>query len=293
MKIDTQKMTVKDGGSISLNSFDPAYVGDFTKEKAKKVLKKNVKKLSQLQELFYADNRYSLLLVLQASDAAGKDGAIRHVMSGVNPQGCRVHSFKQPSKIELEHDFFWRHYNALPEKGIIGIFNRSHYENVLVTKVHPQYIMGERIPGIDSVEKVNDEFWASRYEQINAFEKNLHQNGTIIIKIFLNLSKNEQKRRFIDRLQRQEKNWKFSSGDLKERKYWNEYRKVYEDMINKTSTDYAPWHVIPADNKWFSRIAIGRIIIEKLESLNLKFPESENKDALNNALQTLLNEVDE
>ena len=157
MNIDLKKMTVTNG-RISLKDFDPAYVGDFSKGKAKKVLKKNVKQLSELQELFYADNRYSLLLVLQASDAAGKDGAIRHVMSGVNPQGCRVNSFKQPSKIELEHDFFWRHYKVLPEKGIIGIFNRSHYENVLVTKVHPEYIMGENIPGIDSVEKVNDKF---------------------------------------------------------------------------------------------------------------------------------------
>lgn len=292
MDIKTNEMTVKSGGNISLENFDPAFIGGYTKDKAKKLLKKNVKTLSKLQELFYADNRYSLLLILQASDAAGKDGAIRHVMSGVNPQGCQVHSFKQPSKVELEHDFLWRHYKALPERGIMGIFNRSHYENVLITKVHPEFIMNENIPGIDSVDKITNEFWESRYEQINNFEKNLNQNGTVIIKIFLNLSKNEQKKRFIDRLMKPEKNWKFSSGDLEERKYWNDYRRVYEDMINETSTDYAPWHVVPADNKWFSRIAIGRIIIEKLKSLDLKFPESENKEALENAKLELLNEAD-
>ena len=290
MMFDIDKIKVSKGEIVSLTNYNTDYVGQYDKITAKKALKKNVKKLAQVQELFWADDRYSLLIVFQALDAAGKDGAIRHVLSGINPQGCKVNSFKSPSKKELEHSFIWRHYRALPERGMIGIFNRSHYENVLVTKVHPEYILGERIPGVDSLDKVNDEFWEERYRMINNFENEIHQNGTVILKFFLNLSKDEQKKRFLDRLNEPDKNWKFSSGDLKERAYWDDYQKVYEQMLTKTSTDYAPWYVIPADNKWFSRIAIGKIITDTLYKLNLKFPEPENPQKLADAKKSLLSE---
>ena len=290
MDIDMNKISVKPGQNINIEDYDTKYVGTYTKDKAKKALKKNTKELKDMQEMFYADDRYSLLIILQASDAAGKDGAIRHVLGGLNPQGCRVHSFKAPSKIELEHDYIWRHYLALPERGMIEIFNRSHYENVIVTKVHPEYIMGERIPNIDSVPKVNDGFWKNRYKQINNFEKHIYDNGTHILKFFLNISKDEQRNRFLARLDTPEKNWKFSTGDLKERKYWNDYRKAFEVMVNETSTDYAPWHVIPADNKWFSRIAIGKVIYEKMKSLDLKYPLAEKPELLEEARKQLLSE---
>jgi PPK2 family polyphosphate:nucleotide phosphotransferase len=288
--MDIKKLLAKPGDKISLKKFDTKYVGDFDKDSAKKALKKNKKELSELQEVFWADDRYSLLIILQASDAAGKDGAIRHVMSGVNPQGCHVSSFKAPSNEELDHNYIWRHYKELPERGQIGIFNRSHYENVLITKVHPEYIMGEKLPGIDSVEKVNDEFWEKRYRQINDFEREIYENGTHILKFYLNVSKDEQKQRFLDRLNEPDKNWKFSSGDLKERKYWNEYQKAFEDMLTKTSTEHAPWYVIPADNKWYSRMAIGQIIVKKLRSLDLKFPAAEHPEKLSAAKKQLLDE---
>ena len=290
MDFDMNKISVKPGQKINIEDYDTKYVGTYTKDKAKKALKKNTKELKEMQEMFYADDRYSLLIILQASDAAGKDGAIRHVLGGLNPQGCRVHSFKAPSKIELQHDYIWRHYLTLPERGMIEIFNRSHYENVIVTKVHPEYIMSEHIPNVDSVTKVNDDFWKNRYKQINNFEKHIYDNGTHILKFFLNISKNEQRNRFLARLDTPEKNWKFSTGDLKERKYWNNYRKAFEDMVNETSTDYAPWHVIPADNKWFSRIAIGKIIYEKMKSLDLKYPLAEKPDLLEEARKQLLSE---
>jgi len=290
MKIDFDKLIADPKEKISLKKYDPAYVGQFKKKSAVKELKRNVKELAGIQEVFYADSRYSLLIVLQAPDAAGKDGAIRHVMSGVNPQGCRVNSFRKPSKIELAHDYIWRHYRALPERGMIEIFNRSHYENILVTKVNPQFIQGEMIPGIDSVKKVNKKFWAERYRQINNFEKHLWQNGTEIVKIFLNLSKDEQKRRFLARIDTAEKNWKFNSGDLEVRKKWDEYQKAYEDMLTHTSTDHAPWYIVPADNKWFSRIAIGKIIVKKLNLLKLKFPEGEGRESLDKARKILLSE---
>ena len=285
--MDIKKLLAQPGDKISLKNFDTKYVGDYDKDSAKKALKKNKKELSELQEVFWADDRYSLLIILQASDAAGKDGAIRHVMSGVNPQGCKVSSFKAPSKEELDHNYLWRHYLELPERGQIGIFNRSHYENVLVTKVHPEYILGEKLLGIDSVEKVNKEFWTNRYRQINDFEKEIYENGTHILKFYLNVSKDEQKQRFLDRLNEPDKNWKFSSGDLKERKYWNEYQKAFEDMLTETSTEHAPWYVIPADNKWFSRMAIGQIIVKKLKSLDLRFPAAEDPEKLAAAKKAL------
>ncbi len=290
MDFDINKIRVSPDKKVNIEDFDTKYVGTYTKDHAKKALKKNTKELKTMQEMFYADDRYSLLIILQASDAAGKDGAIRHVLGGLNPQGCRVHSFKAPSKLELEHDYIWRHYIALPERGMIEIFNRSHYENVVVTKVHPEYIMGERIPGRNSVDRIDDEFWKNRYEQINNFEKHIYENGTHILKFFLNLSKDEQKKRFLARIDTPEKNWKFSSADLKERKYWNQYRKAFEDMINETTTEYAPWHVIPADNKWFSRIAIGKIIYEKMKSLDLKYPPAEKPELLEEAKKQLMSE---
>ncbi len=290
MNFDINKIRIKQGENINIEDYDTKYVGTYTKDTAKKELKKNTKELKSMQEMFYADNRYSLLIILQASDAAGKDGAIRHVLGGLNPQGCRVHSFKSPSKLELEHDYIWRHYLALPERGMIEIFNRSHYENVIVTKVHPEYIFGERIPGVDSIDKIDERFWKNRYEQINNFEKHIYENGTHVLKFFLNLSKDEQKKRFLARIDTPEKNWKFSSADLKERKYWKLYRKAFEDMINGTTTEYAPWHIIPADNKWFSRIAIGKIIYEKMKSLDLKFPPAEKPELLEEARRQLMNE---
>ena len=290
--VDIEKLLAKEGEKISLKDYSPAYTGDYEEKDAKKHLKKNVKRLDKLQYTFYADNTHSLLIVLQAMDAAGKDGAIRHVMSGVNPQGCTIHNFKAPSKNELEHDFFWRHYIRLPERGQIGIFNRSHYENVLVTKVHPEYILGEQIPGVESLDDINEGFWEDRYQQINNFEKTIHQNGTVILKFFLHLSKDEQKNRFLDRINEPDKNWKFSSGDIKERSYWNDYQTAFEQAISKTSTKHAPWYIIPADNKWFSRIAISDVIIHTLKELNLQIPELEAKEKakLESAKQILLSE---
>ncbi len=276
--LEIEKLLVKPNQKVDLKKYDPKYTGKYFEDEAKDRLKKNRKKLSELQETFYAANKHSLLIVLQAMDAAGKDGAIRHVMSGVNPQGCSVHSFKKPSDNELEHGFLWRHYVKLPERGQIGIFNRSHYENVLVTKVHPEYILSENLPGINSVKDVTHEFWEMRYEQINNFEKIIGDNGTIILKFFLHVSKEEQKERFLERINEPEKNWKFSSGDIEERKYWDDYQKAFEAALSKTSKKDAPWFIIPADHKWFSRIAISDIIIHTLKGLDLKVPELDHKE---------------
>ena len=229
-----------------------------------------------LQEKLYADGSQSLLIVLQAMDAAGKDSLIKHVFGGVNPQGCEVTSFKGPSTKEYSHDFIWRHYLALPAKGKIGIFNRSHYESVLVCKVHPEYNLSEKV--WKDVKQFDKKFWGNRYESIQNFEKHLANNGTKIVKIFLNVSKEEQKQRFLDRINEDDKNWKFSSADVTERGFWNDYMKAYESAINKTSTEYAPWYVIPADQKWFSRVAAIQIIIDKLEEMNLQYPEVSAKE---------------
>ncbi|HOM63543.1 MAG TPA: polyphosphate kinase 2 family protein [Dysgonamonadaceae bacterium] len=246
--------------------------------------------MNKYQEMFYADDSHSMLIILQAPDAAGKDGVIRHVMSGINPQGCRVHSFKTPSKNELEHDYMWRHYLALPERGMIEIFNRSHYENVLATKVNPEWILNERIPGFDSVDKIDKDFWERRYKSINAIEKHWVDNGMVIVKFFLHLSKDEQKQRFLDRLDDPDKNWKFSSADLKARAQWKEYQHAYEEMLENTSTDYAPWYVIPADKKFFARVAVGDIIIENFKRLNMGYPQPGSPEMLAKARETLMNE---
>ncbi|MGC3977630.1 MAG: polyphosphate kinase 2 family protein [Paludibacteraceae bacterium] len=290
MKSYSEKFLVSPNANIALDDLSPNYSGRMKKKDGTKELLKNTKELAQLQELFWADNRYSLLIILQAADAAGKDGAIRHVMSGLNPQSCRVYSYKAPSKEELDHDYLWRHYKDLPERGMIGIFNRSHYENVLVTKVNPQLILNENIPGINNVKDVDENFWKQRYEQINNFEKHLYQNGTHVSKFFLNISKEEQKARLLARLEEKDKNWKFSSDDLKARAQWDEYRNAYEDMLNETSTKHTPWYVIPADKKFFARVTIGEIIVEKLKSLDLKYPTGETEEQLQQALNTLLNE---
>jgi len=290
MKLESDKFIVKAGSKINLKDFDTSFTAGMNKKEGSKELAKNVEELAAFQEKFWADNRYSLLIVLQAPDAAGKDGAIRHVMSGLNPQSCRVNSFKVPSSEELDHDYLWRHYKNLPERGMIEIFNRSHYENVLVSKVNPQYLMAENIPGLDKPEKADKKFWNERYEQINNFERTIYQNGTHILKFFLHLSKDEQKERLLDRLNNADKNWKFSSADLGARAQWDEYQKAYEEMLEKTSTNYAPWYIIPADKKFFARVAIGEIIVEKLKSLDLRYPEPETAEELAKAKESLMNE---
>ncbi|HCC86055.1 MAG: hypothetical protein XD92_0238 [Proteiniphilum acetatigenes] len=290
MHYDYGKLRVDTVKKVHLKDYATCEDGGFTKKSAKKEVKANIKELKKLQEMFYADDRYSLLIILQARDAAGKDGVIRHVMSGINPQGCRVHSFKTPTNNELEHDYFWRHYQVLPQRGMIEIFNRSHYENVLATKVNPQWILNERIPGYESVEMIDQQFWDDRYEAINAIEKHLHHNGMRILKFFLNVSKEEQKGRFLSRIEEPDKNWKFSSADLHARAQWDAYDKAFEEMLEKTSRPYAPWYVIPADKKFFARVAVGDIILELFRSLDLRYPPAESPEILAKAKADLLKE---
>ncbi|WP_262151957.1 PPK2 family polyphosphate kinase [Chryseobacterium foetidum] len=277
-------------GKFSIKKTETSYKGKLTKEDGLEMIMKEKEKLRELQEKLYADGSKSLLVVLQAMDAAGKDSLIEHVFGGVNPQGCNVTSFKTPNSKEYAHDFLWRHYLAVPQKGMIGIFNRSHYESVLVCKVHPEYNLSEKT--WDDVKDFDDKFWKNRYESISNFEKHLANNGTTIIKIFLNVSKDEQKKRLLDRINEQEKNWKFSSADLPERALFDKYMDCYETAINETSKDHAPWHVIPADNKWFARLAAIQIIIETLEKMDLKFPElsKEDKKGLEDAKKQLESE---
>ena len=290
MNYDYSKLRVEGGKKVNLKNFATCEDGGFTKKTAKREIKDNIKELKELQEMFYADDRYSLLIILQARDAAGKDGVIRHVMSGINPQGCRVHSFKTPTKNELEHDYFWRHYRALPQRGMIEIFNRSHYENVLATKVNPEWILNERIPGYESVEKIDQQFWDNRYEAINAIEKHLHENGMRILKFFLNVSKEEQRERFLSRIDEPHKNWKFSTADLQVRSQWDAYEEAFEEMLEKTSMPHAPWYVIPADKKFFARVAVGDIILELFRSLDLHYPPAESPEMLAEARDLLVKE---
>ncbi|HCD9235470.1 TPA: polyphosphate kinase 2 family protein [Elizabethkingia anophelis] len=262
---------------FSIKKTSTRYEGKMTKDEGIALLDEEKKKLHKLQEKLYADGSKSLLIIIQAMDAAGKDSLIEHVMSGINPQGCQVTSFKTPSSKEYTHDFLWRHYLALPEKGKIGIFNRSHYESVLICKVHPEYNLGEKV--WKDVKDFDDKFWNNRYESIRNFEKHLSENGTKVIKFFLHVSKDEQKNRLLDRINEPEKNWKFSSGDLKERALWDKYQKAYEEAINETSTEYAPWHILPADNKWFTRLTACQIITQTLEKMDLKFPVLSDEEA--------------
>lgn len=277
---------------FSVQDHDPEFSGKFTNAKAAKLLNELSVEMSKLQEQMYAQNKHSMLIIFQAMDAAGKDSAIKYTMSGLNPQGCQVYSFKQPSAEELDHDFIWRHYKALPEKGRVGIHNRSHYESVLICRVHPEYVLNEGIAGIENLENINASFWKSRYESIRNFERHISQNGIVILKFFLNVSKKEQKKRFLARIDDPSKNWKFSSADIVEREKWDQYMKVYEEAINATSEAHAPWYVIPADKKWFTRIAISKIIIDTFKSMQLQLPELSvsEKLKLEDCRNSLLNE---
>src|SRR5690606_34570656 len=258
----------------------------------KKELEDHKDEIAECQELLYAQDKYSVLLVLQAIDAAGKDSCIKHVLSGINPQGCHVSNFKTPSKLELDHDYLWRTYLQMPERGKIGVFNRSYYEEVLVCKVHPEFVLGQNIPHIQTLKDIDKKFWKKRYQSINDMEKHLVENGTIILKVFLNLSKDEQRNRFIERIDNPEKRWKFSFNDLKERELWNDYQVAYEDMIRETSTEIAPWYVVPADDQWVSRAIVGRLLMEQLQELNLHYPivSDEEVAQMQEAKKALLSE---
>jgi PPK2 family polyphosphate:nucleotide phosphotransferase len=257
------------GSTLRLAKLDPADTGRLTsKERARAALPGGIERLSALQEKLYAQDRWAVLLVIQAMDAAGKDGTIKHVMSGINPQGCEVHAFKAPSAEELDHNFLWRCSVRLPERGRIGIFNRSYYEEVLVVRVHPDLLENERLPA----SLVGRRVWEERFEDINAFERHLTRNGTRILKFFLHVSPGEQRKRFLERLDTPEKNWKFSPADVAERQHWGAYMKAYEKMLRATATDHAPWYVIPADHKWFARYVVAEAVISALEELGLAFP---------------------
>lgn len=268
--MDTERFLVKAGSEPDLSDHPSDFTGDYTdKATAVRNLEENVQRLRKLQDVLYAQDRYSLLVIFQAMDAAGKDGAIEHVMSGVNPQGCHVVSFKQPSSEEQDHDFLWRCQKALPERGKIGIFNRSHYEEVLVVRVHPEILQSSQLP---RELKEDKNIWKKRFGHIRDWEQHLSENGTHILKFFLNVSKKEQKKRFLDRIDEPEKNWKFSMGDVRERAHWKEYMNAYKEALGATSTDAAPWYIIPADKKWFTRLAVSEIIVKKLESMDLHYP---------------------
>ena len=266
----TEKFLAVEGKKVDLKKHETDFTDGFTdKKEAARDLEKNVAALAELQDKLYAQNVHSLLIIFQAMDAAGKDSAIKHVMSGVNPQGCQVTAFKAPSAEELDHDYLWRHQKALPERGRIGIFNRSHYEEVIVVRVHSGILQGQQLP--DAI-KNDKNIWKKRYEHIRDWENHLAENGTHVIKFFLNVSKDEQKKRFLERINEPEKNWKFSAGDAKERAVWDDYMKAYEDAISATSTKQSPWYIIPADKKWFTRLAVSEIIVKKLESMGLAYP---------------------
>ncbi len=280
---------VPPSGKIKLSDYPPDFTGPYKKkEEAHSKLLKDVEKLAALQDVLYASQQFALLIVLQGMDTAGKDSIIKHVMSGVNPQGVHVKSFKQPSQDELKHDFLWRAVAPLPGRGYIGIYNRSYYEEVLVTRVHTEILLNEGVPLGSEKQK----FWEGRYESINNFEEHLVRNSTHVLKFFLNLSRDEQKKRLLARIDDATKNWKFSSADLRERNFWKHYRAAFQDMFRETSTDHAPWYVIPADHKWFSRVAVADIIVKKLESLKLRYPPlpAEEKNQLAKSRKMLVKE---
>jgi len=262
---------VDDPDKFNLKDWDPGDTNhlDIEKKEAKELLAEGVDRLSELQERLYAQDRWAVLLIFQAMDAAGKDSVIEHVMKGINPQGCEVHSFKQPSHEELDHDFMWRSARCLPERGRIGIFNRSYYEEVLVVRVHPEILAKEKMPD----KLVTKDIWKERFKDIRAFERYLARNGTLILKFFLHVSKDEQKRRFLERIEEPSKNWKFAMGDVEERKLWDKYMDAYEDMIRHTSRPEAPWHVVPADNKWFTRLVVAAEVVQALDRLGLQYPK--------------------
>jgi PPK2 family polyphosphate:nucleotide phosphotransferase len=276
-----------------LADFPTDYTGSFTSsDEAEKELEKSIKKLSKMQDILYASNQYSLLIIFQAMDAAGKDSTIKHVMSGINPQGCIVTSFKAPSDEELDHDYMWRCLKLIPAKGDIGIFNRSYYEEVLVVRVHPEILQKQKLSVLSDGKTPDESFWEQRFADINNFENYLHHNDIRILKFFLHVSKTEQKKRFLKRIDKPEKNWKLSDRDVEERKYWDDYQFAYEQALIHTSTDIAPWFIIPADHKWYMRYVVGQIIADKLESLGLEYPHlnSIQMKALERAKELLLEE---
>lgn len=261
---------VDSGKHFRLKDFDPVDTGHWkSKEHAEQTLQKEIARTAELQDKLYAQDNWALLLIFQAMDAAGKDGAIKHVMSGINPQGCQVYSFKAPSELELQHDFLWRTTRDLPERGHIGIFNRSYYEEVLVVRVHPEILKSQKTPA----SLVGKKIWDERFEDIRCFERHMARGGTVIRKFFLHVSKKEQKKRFLERLDEPEKNWKFSASDVRERACWDAYQNEYEDMIRNTATEHAPWYVVPADNKWFTRLVVSTVVVDTLESLDLEYPK--------------------
>lgn len=289
--MDVMPYLVPPATAVRLKDCDPAGTGTLaSKDEARKLLKAAKKEMTGLQDRLYAQNRFSLLIIFQAMDAAGKDSAIKHVMSGVNPQGCQVFSFKAPSAEELDHDYLWRCARSLPERGRIGVFNRSYYEEVLVVRVHPDFLDGQRLPP----EPAGERLWDQRFDAINNFEQHLFHNGTIILKFFLHVSRKEQKKRFLKRIETPEKQWKFSVRDVHERGYWDAYMTAYEKMLNRTSTESAPWHIIPADHKWFTRLAVATIINQRLNMLNPLYPElsEEQMGELRTAKQLLVDEPD-
>jgi PPK2 family polyphosphate:nucleotide phosphotransferase len=270
MAHDHDRFRVRPGKKLRLEDHDPGDTGRFTsKEDGRRHLEKGLERLRELQERLYAQDEWALLLVFQAMDAAGKDSVIEHVMSGVNPQGCQVYSFKAPSSEELDHDFLWRTARCLPERGRIGVFNRSHYEEVLVVRVHSSILERQKLPA----RLVSEDIWKERYQDIKGWERHLARNGTAIRKFFLNVSPEEQRKRFLARLDEPEKNWKFAAADVEERQHWDEYAKAYEDALEATSTEQAPWYVIPADHKWFTRLAVADVVVEALEEIDPQFPQ--------------------
>ena len=273
------KYKVKPDKDIKLSKINTrSNIKKLKKNDLKEELQNDIESIAKLQNKLFAENRQSLLIILQGMDSAGKDGTIKHIMSGVNPQGVWVYSFKHPSALEMEHDYLWRHAQKLPEHGQITIFNRSQYENVLISKVHPEIVLAERLPDIDSLDKIDKNFWNTRYKQINYFEKSIVQNGTQIIKFFLHISKHEQRNRFLERIENKEKHWKFSSNDIAERKFWNDYQSAYEKALKHTSTNIAPWHIIPADDKLYAHLLIGKIILETLKKMDPSFPPTDKKE---------------
>ena len=287
MTFNTKSFKIESGEKIKLSETDTSVSGQLEKSQASDLLTELKAEMVVLHEKLYAENKKSLLIIFQAMDAAGKDSAIKHVMSGLNPQGCQVYSFKQPTSEELDHDFLWRHYKALPERGRIGIHNRSHYENVLVCKVHPEFAANE---SQQPISEINEDFWKSRYHSIRNFEKHLTETGTIVIKFFLHISKDEQRKRFIDRIEDLSKNWKFAAGDLAERELWDKYMDAYQDVFKETSTEKSPWYVIPADKKWFARVAICKTIVDTLKEMNPQYPflEQSEVDALQESKSKLM-----
>jgi PPK2 family polyphosphate:nucleotide phosphotransferase len=269
---------IDSGKQFRLRDYDPSDTAGLDKEfkeEAEALLAHSTRELAALQDMLYAQDRWALLLIFQAMDAAGKDGTIKHVMSGINPQGCQVYSFKSPSTEELDHDFLWRTSRVMPERGRIGIFNRSYYEEVLVVRVHPEFLAAEHLPE----QCVHDDIWKERFEDISSFERYATRNGIAIRKFFLNVSKGEQKRRFLERLEHPEKNWKFSTNDIKERERWDDYQSAYEDMIRHTATKRAPWLVVPADNKWFTRLVVSAVVVQALKDMDLAYPKVEKEKA--------------